>query len=414
VALVARARRWRLPASRSDPGGARVASQKRSPGPRDAARALKSEALSFSRSCGFLPRLPRPALFLVSGSDEAVLTGSSVRRHWRVFSWYPMPSVAFTCNLQRHVACPPCTVRGVTVREAWRRLYLYPQAGAMCWTSTAPEVPYGGLCGCIPSRTAGPQRPGVRVRRDLCHAGPFGAEMSDHCCCPPARDSLRPPRGKGDWELDSVSFLGTTSRSPWRIPGMAPGTRPGPRPFRRQAAPLQGPRRHLAGDRRATYPTPPEGHVERTSWAGRSWRLIRFWSLAPGMHAASLLWAGTIPAACSGARTAATPGTCGALWHMPERRKWAGGGADAPGIHSIRGPGTGTGWSSPCPAAACGNTSDWGRPGAPHDGHAADYAPPSWCPLPIPGSAPLWCSAPGADTWWIQHHNAFPQHGQTP
>jgi hypothetical protein len=40
-----------------------------------------------------------------------------------------MPSVAFTCNLQRHVACPPCTVRGVTVRESLEAAFtLYPQA----------------------------------------------------------------------------------------------------------------------------------------------------------------------------------------------------------------------------------------------------------------------------------------------
>jgi hypothetical protein len=29
-----------------------------------------------------------------------------------------MPRVSFTANLQRHIACPPCTVPGCTVREA--------------------------------------------------------------------------------------------------------------------------------------------------------------------------------------------------------------------------------------------------------------------------------------------------------
>jgi hypothetical protein len=28
-----------------------------------------------------------------------------------------MPNVTFTANIQRHVACPPCTVAGSTVRE---------------------------------------------------------------------------------------------------------------------------------------------------------------------------------------------------------------------------------------------------------------------------------------------------------
>ena len=40
-----------------------------------------------------------------------------------------MPSVAFTRNLQRHVACPPCAVRGATVGESQEAAFaLYPQA----------------------------------------------------------------------------------------------------------------------------------------------------------------------------------------------------------------------------------------------------------------------------------------------
>jgi hypothetical protein len=40
-----------------------------------------------------------------------------------------MPRVAFTRNLQRHVACPPCTVAGATVRESLdAALALYPLA----------------------------------------------------------------------------------------------------------------------------------------------------------------------------------------------------------------------------------------------------------------------------------------------
>jgi len=38
-----------------------------------------------------------------------------------------MPRVAFTRNLQRHVACPPCTVAGATVRESLEAAFaLYP------------------------------------------------------------------------------------------------------------------------------------------------------------------------------------------------------------------------------------------------------------------------------------------------
>ncbi len=40
-----------------------------------------------------------------------------------------MPRVAFTRNLQRHVACPPCTVDGATVRESLDAAFaLYPRA----------------------------------------------------------------------------------------------------------------------------------------------------------------------------------------------------------------------------------------------------------------------------------------------
>ncbi len=39
-----------------------------------------------------------------------------------------MPRVAFTRNLQRHVACPPCVVAGATVRESLEAAFAsYPK-----------------------------------------------------------------------------------------------------------------------------------------------------------------------------------------------------------------------------------------------------------------------------------------------
>jgi len=39
-----------------------------------------------------------------------------------------MPRVAFTRNLQRHVACPPCAVAGASVRESLDAAFaLYPR-----------------------------------------------------------------------------------------------------------------------------------------------------------------------------------------------------------------------------------------------------------------------------------------------
>jgi molybdopterin converting factor small subunit len=34
-----------------------------------------------------------------------------------------MPRVVFTANLQRHVACPECTVAGATLREALHEVF---------------------------------------------------------------------------------------------------------------------------------------------------------------------------------------------------------------------------------------------------------------------------------------------------
>ena len=40
-----------------------------------------------------------------------------------------MPRIAFTRNLQRHVACPPCQVGGATVRDSLDEAFaLYPRA----------------------------------------------------------------------------------------------------------------------------------------------------------------------------------------------------------------------------------------------------------------------------------------------
>jgi hypothetical protein len=39
-----------------------------------------------------------------------------------------MPRVAFTQNLQRHVACPPCQVAGATVRQSLEEAFArYPR-----------------------------------------------------------------------------------------------------------------------------------------------------------------------------------------------------------------------------------------------------------------------------------------------
>lgn len=63
-------------------------------------------------------------------------------------------------------------------------------------------------------------------------------------------------------------------------------------------------------------------------------KLVKFWSLEGGSD--GVLWAGTIPGGLfRSTDRGATWQLDENLWNMPERAKWFGGGADAPGIHSI-------------------------------------------------------------------------------
>jgi hypothetical protein len=123
------------------------------------------------------------------------------------------------------------------------------------------------------------------------------------------------------------------------------------------------------------------------------WRLIRFWSLAPG-HATQpgLLWAGTIPGGLFWSEDSGdTWHLVEALWHMPERLKWAGGGADAPGIHSICvDPRDGNRVVVAVSSGGVWHTPDLGMTWSAHtDGHAGGLRAPRTGVRPgIPGSAP--------------------------
>jgi hypothetical protein len=80
------------------------------------------------------------------------------------------------------------------------------------------------------------------------------------------------------------------------------------------------------------YPPQPEDRKEDVAW-----KLVMLWSLvAGGDDEPGVLWAGTLPGGLfrSGDRGDSWQ-LVRALWDVPERSQWFGGGYDTPGIHSI-------------------------------------------------------------------------------
>lgn len=86
------------------------------------------------------------------------------------------------------------------------------------------------------------------------------------------------------------------------------------------------------------YPTKPEGVDDRDGWGKPlEWKLAHIWALEPGLaDQPGVLWCGTIP---GGLFRSGDSGMSWelvqALWDHPGRKKWMGGGADLPGIHSV-------------------------------------------------------------------------------
>jgi len=86
------------------------------------------------------------------------------------------------------------------------------------------------------------------------------------------------------------------------------------------------------------YPQKPEGREEIDFW-GRplAWSTARIWALAAGgADQEGVIWCGTLP---GGLFRSADHGESWqmmrSLWDHPLRKKWNGGGADLPGLHSI-------------------------------------------------------------------------------
>ncbi|MGZ3254043.1 MAG: WD40/YVTN/BNR-like repeat-containing protein [Burkholderiaceae bacterium] len=155
------------------------------------------------------------------------------------------------------------------------------------------------------------------------------------------------------------------------------------------------------------YPLQPEDHKDDVEW-----KLKVIWSLvAGGNDEPGVLWAGTLPGGLFRSRDRGNSWELvRSLWDTPERKKWAGGGFELPGIHSI--------CVDPRDSrhvtvgVSCGGvwaTRDGGASWAlSAKGMRADYMPPelaydqnSQDPHQI-----IQCSA-DSDVFWCQHHNGI-------
>lgn len=86
------------------------------------------------------------------------------------------------------------------------------------------------------------------------------------------------------------------------------------------------------------YPPQPEGQEERDMWGKPiPWKLVKIWALETGTEEQpGVLWCGTIPGGLFRSNDSGSSWEIvRSLWEHPHRKKWVGGGADLPGIHSV-------------------------------------------------------------------------------
>ena len=161
------------------------------------------------------------------------------------------------------------------------------------------------------------------------------------------------------------------------------------------------------------YPPKPDG-VEETDMWGRPlpWSTVRIWSLAPGgADEPGVLWCGTLP---GGLFRSSDRGQSWAmirsLWDHPRRKKWMGGGADLPGIHSIIvDPANSARVFIAVSTGGIWLTEDGGESWAQRgEGMRADHVPPELTHDPIAQDVHCLAQCPAAtDRMWVQHHNGI-------
>ena len=161
------------------------------------------------------------------------------------------------------------------------------------------------------------------------------------------------------------------------------------------------------------YPEKPEGLEENDMW-GRplAWSTARIWALqSGGADEPGVLWCGTQPGGLFRSTDHGdTWRMARALWDDPLRKKWMGGGADLPGIHSIIvdprnsrnvwvAVSTGGIWFTQDAGAS------WSLRG---EGMRADHVPPEFTNHPVAQDVHCLAQCPAAPhRMWVQHHNGI-------
>lgn len=158
------------------------------------------------------------------------------------------------------------------------------------------------------------------------------------------------------------------------------------------------------------YPDKPEGDEDKTP-GGRPlpWDLKLVWALeGGGADRPGELWCGTIPGGLFHSKDRGDSWQLvDSLWNHPDRRKWFGGGADYPGVHSVV--------VDPRNSArvlvgvSCGGvweTTDAGESWTVRaEGMRADFMPPEKRADPVIQDPHRVVACPGdPDKLWTQHH----------
>ncbi|MGE0221972.1 MAG: hypothetical protein AB7F35_07955 [Acetobacteraceae bacterium] len=236
--------------------------------------------------------------------------------------------------------------------------------------------------------------------------------MSDMMLVSTRKGLFRVSRGSSGWTIDQVDFLGDNVTL----------TLTDPRDGRHYAALDHG---HFGVKlHRSTasgweeiaapaYPPKPEGLEENDMW-GRPlpWSTVRIWALAAGgADEPGTLWCGSLP---GGLFRSTDHGDSWSLvrslWDHPDRKRWMGGGADLPGLHSIVvdprnsrrvwiAVSTGGIWFT----ADAGDS--WTQRGY---GMRAEHWPPEMMHDPIAQDVHCLVQCPAApERMWVQHHNGI-------
>jgi len=162
-----------------------------------------------------------------------------------------------------------------------------------------------------------------------------------------------------------------------------------------------------------TYPEKPEGLEENDMW-GRPlpWSTVRIWALAAGgADEPGVLWCGTLP---GGLFRSTDDGQSWrfvhSLWENPSRKKWMGGGADLPGIHSICvDPRNSRYVSIAVSTGGIWHTEDAGETWTQRGyGMRADHVPPELTNDPVAQDVHCLAQCRAAPhRIWVQHHNGI-------